>query len=157
MGASLEGKGLREGRRLRKRLTAKEALKLLEETREAIASLDEQDRGIQAALTIGWEESTTQPQKLRDANPREWSPRPGGGVQVSDVREILESMGMELEQSDPDRQRDAVSVALLVMYNAIYTIKKNLLDNPNAKMLRRLAIEIFEDEQGRKPKLPPRS
>lgn len=131
----------------------REAIQLLEETRKAIASLNERDRGIQAALTIGWEEGSERPQEIIDANPREWSPRRGGAVSARDVLEILESMGMELEQSDRDRERDVVSVALEVIYYAIRAIKENL-KVPDAKRLRELAVGDFIDSERRNPDLP---
>lgn len=133
-------------------MTTRDAITLLRETRDALASLNPNDPGIQAALTIGWEDTTQQPQKYRAARPREWSPREGGSLTESDIKEILVSMREELEQSDRNSERDVTAVALMVMYRSLETIKKGLR-LPDRTFLRELAIEDFTREEGRKPKL----
>lgn len=133
-------------------MNASEALLLLRDTRDALASLNPNDPGIQAALTIGWEDTTQQPQKYREARPREWSPRAGGSLSESDIKDILVSMREELEQSDRNNERDVTGVALMVLYRSLETLKKQL-PRPDWKFLRSLAIEDFTREQGRKPKL----
>lgn len=133
-------------------MNAPEALLLFRDTRDALASLNPNDPGIQAALTIGWEDTTQQPQKYRGARPREWSPREGGSLTESDIKEILVSMREELEQSDRNNERDVTGVALMVLYRSLETLKKGLR-RPDWKFLRSLAIEDFTHEEGRKPKL----
>lgn len=133
-------------------MNAQDAISLLRETRDALASLNPNDPGIQSALTIGWEDTTQQPQKYRDAHPREWSPREGGSLSEADIKEILVSMREELEQADRNNERDATAVALMVMYRSLETLKKQL-PLPDWKFLRKLAIADFTGEERRRPKL----
>lgn len=133
-------------------MNAQDAIFLLRETRDALASLNPNDQGIQSALTIGWEDTTQQPQKYRDRHPREWSPREGGSLTEADIKEILVSMREELEQSDGNNERDVTAVAIMVMYRSLETLKKKL-PVPRWKLLRDLAIHDFYETERRKPKL----
>lgn len=134
------------------RMSAKDALTLLEETRHALAAVNADDPGIQAALTIGWDESSSLPQAVRDAGPREWSPRPGGALNAEDIRMILEGMLDEIKGSDRSRTRDEATVGFMLVRRAIETMKKGLAI-PDRKFLKALAVQDFKDTFLRKPVL----
>lgn len=126
--------------------TQRQALLLLNDVRSALANLDPNDKNpaIRAALTIGWldEEEMSEPGATK-----RW-----GEGSPWDLLEILDGIGDQLAQLDPDDVSDIVTVGLNVVNRAVEAYK-NRLPPPNHEFLRKLAIEDFMAEKGREPRL----
>ncbi len=127
-------------------LSHQQILTLINEVRSAIANLDMEDRNpaIRAALTIGWrdEEAMREPKSKK-----RW-----GELAPGNAKEILEGMGDELLQNDPDDVSDVVKVANKVIDHGIEIVGETL-PIPDHEILRELAIKDFKREHGREPKL----
>lgn len=124
----------------------REAIKLLNEVRSALANLDTEDRNpaIRAALTIGWMDEEAMSE--RGAKKRWGEGSPG------DILEILGGIGNQLAQMDPDDVSDIVTVGLNVVNRAVEAFNNNL-PVPEFEFLTNMAIEDFKAEKGREPRL----